>query len=503
MPLTARHSAAALASALLLSVLGGCGTGDTVDVVAGAPAAASGLHGLWKLTAPGEPDGTSLQLAGGELSIVRPCVSVDGTWAARGGLFLADRSPHTPPVMHAGCHSAALSEPTWLTDITRYEATAYGWRLIDAEQVTVAELRPGGSLPAGVPTGRAYIIIGDGPEPDPQERARLNALPAAPLPAGAIPLSVEDVIGRWEPELPDGLACDYPYLEFRSGGRWTGHDEGQDHEGRWVLGADGLALGSSSPASAGACSIQEGDRTALESQVSVDAWMLRLARLAMIGEHLVLFDAEGQMLARLLPSSTPMAQDDVDNDGLADSRGDGYVERPQPPPQPKDPRAAGERVPGGVRYLGTVSESQVDLAPEDRFADFEMSWKADQVLGVDGSRKAAKLLTGCVYGEFWLTVHARTSAPAPLAKSMRGWEVGEEEDMMIHQPLFASDLDGDWYEEIFNPTNPGLHRVRVLAKGRARGFDEDVCDTPIESYDVTIWPVDSPKPRERRGDDGL
>lgn len=83
MPLTARHSAAALASALLLSVLGGCGADDTLEVVAGAPSAAAGLHGLWKLTAPGEPNGRSLQFAGGDLSLIRPCVSLDGTWAAR------------------------------------------------------------------------------------------------------------------------------------------------------------------------------------------------------------------------------------------------------------------------------------------------------------------------------------------------------------------------------------------------------------------------------------
>ena len=85
---------------------------------------------------------------------------------------------------------------------------------------------------------------------------------------------------------------------------------------------------------------------------------------------------------------------------------------------------------------------------------------------------------------------------------MQGWEIGEEDTLTINTPLQLADFNAYESPTAFTPAEPGLHRVRLLAKGRDLRYDE-VCESPVESYELTIWPVKTQEPRLRLGDDGL
>lgn len=494
---------------LALACVAGCGSGTTVqpaDDAAVAPAGAAALAGLWHLTAAGEPDGAILQLGGGDLTVIRPCVSVDGTWAARGGLFLADMPDELNRVIpHKGCpQKAKVAVPGWLASAVGYEPDGGGWRLLDARGSVVARLRPGAEYPADAPQGRVSVSpiggTGDAVRPDSEERARLNATPAAPLPAGVRPAEPAELVGRWEPETRPSR-CDRPYLDLRADGSWVGHDDDADLHGRWVAGEGGLALGTASESGGPGCGYMIGEAAPDPAEVAVDAWMLRLARLGVRGDELVLFDPDGGQLASLIRRQAPLPADDADDDGLADTSGDGHVEIPYTPP-PVEPLREGRAVPGGTRYLVRTDEHQFYLASPAGDPDPErLSYR--HVFEVDHHKNSAVLVTGCALGDVWVTVRLRTSAPGPLARSMDGWEVGEEETMTIRKPLWLSDLMGDYDpQKIFTPAEPGRHRVRVLAKGRGLQYDE-VCDKPVEHYELTIWPVDKDTPRVRLGDDGV
>jgi hypothetical protein len=497
---------AVVAAVLAFACLVSCGTPPVEEHAAEAAADGSGLAGTWHLEAGGEPDDAVLSLAGGELSLIRPCVSVDGTWAARGGLFLADMPDELNRVVpHPGCPAEPhVGVPGWLTSAVRYVAANPGWRLLGADGETVATLRPGAQYPDAAPTTRVFSELnrGDGRAVRPgfEERARMNSTPAAALPPGVRAAGPNEVVGRWEPE-PAQSACDRPYLDLRADGTWAGHDEANDIHGRWVAGEDGLALGTATQPRGPGCVVMAGAPAPKPGSTAVDGWMLRLARAGFRGQRLVLLDATGSELAALTRRTPPDAADDIDRDGLSDSAGDGHVARTYTP-EPRDPRREGVAVPGGTTYLVRTDEHQFDLAPFNVTADYERSWAPGQVLGIDHTGRAGKILTGCAMGDVWLTVRTRTSPPPALAKAMHGWEVGEEETMTIDSALSAVELMGFGAEEIFTPSRPGLHRVRLLAKGRALQYDE-VCRTPIEHYELTIWPEDVRTPPIRRGDDGV
>ncbi len=157
------------------------------------------------------------------------------------------------------------------------------------------------------------------------------------------------------------------------------------------------------------------------------------------------------------------------------------------------------------RYAARVDYHQVFLTPlgksprPDRAA-----WSPAKVLLVDTDDAGLIVHTGCAAGQVWITIRSRAEPPTTLADSMLGWEVGEEETVTILEDLtLISPLGGDpVIEGAFRPRRPGLHRVRVLARGRAENYDS-VSQTPTEHYDVTLWPVDEGQPALRLGDDGV
>jgi hypothetical protein len=283
-----------------LACLAGCAAGTSAQLADGPPADPAGLVGVWQLAADGEPEEAILQLGGPVLTVMRRCVSLSGTWAARGGLFLADMPDGPDRVRtHRSCpEDVDVPVPGWLTQAAAYARDGDGWRLLDRGGDEVATLRPG-SYPGSAGGIVAVVDESSGPggRPGWAEHARLAAAPAEPLPADVRPATAAELAGRWEPDLGE-VPCDRPYLDLRPDGTWAGHGDADDFTGRWVLGAAGLALGTASEPGGG-CAVGEEDPDLAPGATAVDAWMLRLARAGLRGDHLVLLDPYGAQLAEL------------------------------------------------------------------------------------------------------------------------------------------------------------------------------------------------------------
>lgn len=504
----------AVTSAVLFLLAGMTACGSRPDDVSGQSAisrdavpAEPGLQGLWAIRAAGEPDGTTINLMGGDWTLMRPCARLTGTWAARGGLFLGDAEDYPDFIFpnQLPCPDAEKQRPTWVDRVTGYRPAGANWKLVGSAGEVVAELGAGATWPAGQPRGAAFMEIGgDDVYPQHGRRAELNATDAVPLPAGVRAPTASDLFGRWEPAFDRTQApwCDQPFLDFHDDLTWVGHNSGDDARGRWVLTKGGLALATAEWMMASGCPGISGQPDPDLSNTYVDAWMLRMARLGLDGDALVLYEPNGLELGRLFRADPPASSDDVDHDGLSDATEDSMVDRSDVPPEPeepKDPRRAGVAVPGGAKYLAYTDEGQLQFL-SGRHELGEEAFDTKGMLGVDDSGKGAVLLTGCVMGDVWVTVHSRTTPPSSLATSMQGWEVGEEATMSIAKPLYGMDVYAEsWYEKVFTPTAPGLHRVRVLAKGQEAGADEDVCEgKPVEYYDITVWPVLTKEPWVRK-----
>ena len=165
--------------------------------------------------------------------------------------------------------------------------------------------------------------------------------------------------------------------------------------------------------------------------------------------------------------------------------------------------APGTATKAGTRHAAEAMEHQIWLAPFNALPQVQDDWIANRLLGV--SDGAVVVLTGVAWGTVDLTVRALDRPPAPIEKSMAGWDVGEEETFEITEPLHAFGPLGLWWaEDAYVPARPGLYRVRVLAHGRIpdEGYEETRGRTG-ERYEIAIWPVRTPEPRVREGSDEL
>jgi heat shock protein HslJ len=228
----------------------------------------AGLVGSWSVTTTAtaadtilvlHPDGFALR--GG------PAVRY-GSWRAdSSGLFVA----HVTGA--SGDARIDMSTPPWLEAATFVTAATGDRLLLDAAGRTTAQLSP-----------RAWPPPASGPTWRPG--------PAAPLPAGLEPAEHSRLVGRWE-IADDGRAAPTPqppHVDLAAGGAWTGTDGCNNAAGRWTSGPAGALLATSGPMTLMGCA----------GVAQVPSWLGQTARAGLDGATLVLLDADGRELGRLV-----------------------------------------------------------------------------------------------------------------------------------------------------------------------------------------------------------
>jgi hypothetical protein len=238
------------------------------------------LVGSWRVSAAGEPDGTSLILGGGDLRVFRACGMLDGVWtASRSGLFVG-----YPYGGDGTCFLGARKDPDvpWLTAAKRYRIDGDERLLLDASGNVVARLSPGAHPTVGpndVPSFAAPPVV----------NAKLRAMfdPPAPLPASLRPASLDDMLGRWH-ALGPKAGNSKAYVAFRADGTWTGSDGCNGIGGRFAVGPAGELL------------VTQGGQTLVGCGNSpVSSWVGTAGRVGLDGPDLVLVDERGEELGRL------------------------------------------------------------------------------------------------------------------------------------------------------------------------------------------------------------
>lgn len=149
-----------------------------------------------------------------------------------------------------------------------------------------------------------------------------------------------------------------------------------------------------------------------------------------------------------------------------------------------------------------VSYHQFYLVPFDCSPIFDAS-TAGPLLALDPEQPAAVIIsTGCADGPVHVTVDNGQEPLPDLATAAAGWEVGEQLTITIDNELYLVPLMGGAAPLAYTPSAPGLHLIRVLARGRTTHYDAVVWE-PTEDYEITITPVATPHPRQTTGTDGL
>jgi hypothetical protein len=240
------------------------------------------LVGLWHLDAPGQEAGSVLRL-GDDLSVWSSCGVLLGEWAAdHAGLFVghvSGISGHCPVPASGGDPT-----PEWLTEVRSFKTEASGAELLGADGAVVARLTPGAHPTAGpdmAPT------LADPPTASAELTKRLR--PAAALPAGLTPATSATLIGRW-------VSADHPsrkgFAELSADGSWSGSDGVNGQGGQWAAGPGGAVLVVAGAQTAAGC--------AADACVNIGGWLSQAARAGFDGSTLVLVDADGSVLGRLM-----------------------------------------------------------------------------------------------------------------------------------------------------------------------------------------------------------
>jgi hypothetical protein len=113
------------------------------------------------------------------------------------------------------------------------------------------------------------------------------------------------------------------------------------------------------------------------------------------------------------------------------------------------------------------------------------------------------ILTGGTDAPVNVTVHIEREPLPDLAAAAEGWDVGEHAAIPIESDMYLVPLMGGGSTPlIYAPTAPGLHLIRVLARGR-RIHHDGITDGPNEDYDITIAPITTDPGRQSTAGDGL
>lgn len=135
---------------------------------------------------------------------------------------------------------------------------------------------------------------------------------------------------------------------------------------------------------------------------------------------------------------------------------------------------------------------QIYLAPPGPGPEIDPHGPDRGLLEVTNERTCLVIYTGIAQGPVWMTLTAIEQSPeTPLADAIGDWEVAQEVDLVVSAELI---FDAPTYfnpipETAVIPSRPGLHRVRVLARGRSGHYDH-VVRKATEEYELTIWPTE-------------
>lgn len=256
------------------------GTTEPVEPT-GPHSAPRGLVGLWQVSRAGEPAGTVLRLSADQLSLVRPCGVLSGDWAADTDGTLLTHVTDGP----AACRTGTELTPGWLVPPGGVKPDGKGgWLVNDREGTVVAQLTRTRdvTLPPGADQGLATP-----PTLDADAERRLA--PAVPLPTGLEAATSRSIAGAWGPAKATSKSGQPATLQLQDSGEWVGTDGCNTTKGRWTTGSDGRVLVTGGASTMIGC-----------DNVPLPLWWQDAARAGLDGEQLVLLDAQGKEIARLV-----------------------------------------------------------------------------------------------------------------------------------------------------------------------------------------------------------
>jgi heat shock protein HslJ len=240
------------------------------------------LVGTWRVIASGGHPAPMASLGSLGLVVWTSCGWMSGDWNAdQQGLFVGILSGGLP----ACASSYANLNPPWLA-ATGYEGAGRDELLLGADGRVLAHL-----VPSTVPPSYAKDMSTDYLHPvlTPQLRKVLLQV-SRPLPAGLVPASGKQLLGRWVPaKASPGHAPHQPYLSFYADGDWSGSDGCNGLGGRWSLGSSGTILVATGPQTTMTCT----------GITFAGEWLVQASRVAFQGRTLVLVNTASDVMGRL------------------------------------------------------------------------------------------------------------------------------------------------------------------------------------------------------------
>jgi len=240
------------------------------------------LVGTWRVIGSGQRRAPLASIGSLGLVVWTACGWMSGEWNAdRQGLFAGILSGGVP----ACASSYANLNPPWLA-ATGYKGAGRDELLLGADGRVLARL-----VPSRVPPSYAKDMSPDYLHPvvTPQVRKVLLQV-SRPLPAGLVPASGKQLLGRWVPaKASPGHAPHQPYLLLNADGVWSGSDGCNGLGGRWSLGSGGTILVAAGPQTTMLCT----------GITFVGEWLVQATRAGFQGRTLVLVNAAGKVTGRL------------------------------------------------------------------------------------------------------------------------------------------------------------------------------------------------------------
>lgn len=127
---------------------------------------------------------------------------------------------------------------------------------------------------------------------------------------------------------------------------------------------------------------------------------------------------------------------------------------------------------------------------------------AGPLLTLDREGPAVIVTTGCAQGPVNVTIRITQDPPPSLKTAGTGWEIGEQIAVDVTSDLYLLSMTPEGGGTlVYTAGSPGLHLVRVLARGRAAHYDA-IVDEATEDYDITITPITTDPGGQTTGGDG-